>query len=75
MPCPSTEEKLSIEEDSNAKFGGTEARKALEKKLLRKLDLRMSIMIIIYILNYVTTPSSWLCRSSFLLDRQKQCQV
>lgn len=34
-------------------FGGTEARKKMEKKLLRKLDLRMSILIIIYILNYI----------------------
>lgn len=36
-------------------FGGTEARKRLEKKLLRKLDARMSILIIIYILNYVSS--------------------
>ena len=35
-------------------FGGTEARKELEKKLLRKLDARMSILIVIYILNYVS---------------------
>ncbi|TCD70425.1 hypothetical protein EIP91_003506 [Steccherinum ochraceum] len=34
-------------------FGGTEARRLLEKKLIRKLDLRMSILIVIYILNYV----------------------
>ncbi|KAI0082456.1 MFS general substrate transporter [Panus rudis PR-1116 ss-1] len=34
-------------------FGGTERRKKLEKKLIRKLDLRMSILIIIYILNYI----------------------
>ncbi|THH31325.1 hypothetical protein EUX98_g2892 [Antrodiella citrinella] len=34
-------------------FGGTEARQLLEKKLLRKLDLRMSILIVIYILNYI----------------------
>lgn len=34
-------------------FGGTEARKQLERKLLRKLDARMSILIVIYILNYV----------------------
>lgn len=57
MPCPEKvvdEEKLSVDAD----FGGTDARKALEKRLLLKLDLRMSIMIIIYILNYVTTPSS-----------------
>ena len=38
-------------------FGGHEARKKLEKKLLRKLDARMSILIVIYILNYVRTFS------------------
>ena len=37
----------------DAEFGGHEARKKLEKKLLRKLDARMSILIVIYILNYV----------------------
>jgi len=40
--------------DRDAEFGGTEARKALEKKLLRKVDLHMSILIFIYILNYVS---------------------
>ena len=39
-------------------FGGHEARKKLEKKLLRKLDARMSILIVIYILNYVSIPVS-----------------
>ncbi|KAG8936933.1 hypothetical protein FRC02_010023 [Tulasnella sp. 418] len=39
--------------DVDAEFGGTEARKVLERKLLRKLDLRMSIMVLIYILNYI----------------------
>ncbi|KAI0089165.1 MFS general substrate transporter [Irpex rosettiformis] len=34
-------------------FGGTEARLKLEKKLLGKLDLRMSILIVIYILNFI----------------------
>jgi MFS family permease len=34
-------------------FGGPEARARLEKKLLRKLDARMSILVIIYILNYI----------------------
>ncbi|RPD66729.1 MFS general substrate transporter [Lentinus tigrinus ALCF2SS1-7] len=34
-------------------FGGHEARKKLEKKLLWKLDVRMSILIVIYILNYI----------------------
>ncbi|KAG9083218.1 hypothetical protein FRC07_013978, partial [Ceratobasidium sp. 392] len=37
----------------DAEFGGTEARRRLEKKLLRKLDLRMGILILIYILNYI----------------------
>ncbi|THU95195.1 MFS general substrate transporter [Dendrothele bispora CBS 962.96] len=34
----------------SAEFGGTEERKKLEKKLLMKIDLRMSIL---YILNYI----------------------
>ncbi|KAF8076337.1 MFS general substrate transporter [Lyophyllum atratum] len=40
-------------EDPDAEFGGTEARRKLERKLLWKVDMRMSIMVIIYILNYV----------------------
>lgn len=39
-------------------FGGTEARKQLEKNLLWKLDIRMSILIVIYILNYVSVSGS-----------------
>lgn len=39
--------------DENAQFGGLEARKKLEKRFLLKLDARMSIMIVIYILNYI----------------------
>ena len=41
-------------------FGGPEERKRMEKKLLRKLDARMSILIVIYILNYVCFRSSCL---------------
>jgi hypothetical protein len=40
--------------DPDAEFGGTEERKRIEKKLLWKIDARMSIMILIYILNYVS---------------------
>jgi hypothetical protein len=40
-------------EDPDAEFGGPEERKKLEKKLLRKLDIRISVLIVIYILNYV----------------------
>ncbi len=36
-------------------FGGPDARKALERRLLWKLDLRMSILVVIYVLNYVRT--------------------
>ncbi|KAG6814214.1 hypothetical protein H0H92_000891 [Tricholoma furcatifolium] len=39
--------------DPDAEFGGTEARQRLERKLLWKIDLRMSIMVVIYILNYI----------------------
>jgi len=39
--------------DVDAEFGGREARLVLERKLLRKLDVRMSILVLIYILNYV----------------------
>lgn len=51
-------EELDAEErpaslDAEAEFGGQEARLELERKLLRKLDMRMSILIVIYILNYV----------------------
>ena len=45
--------------DPDAEFGGTEARKKLEKRLLLKLDARMSILVVIYILNYVScTPQT-----------------
>lgn len=39
--------------DIDAEFGGKEARLTLERTLLRKLDMRMSILVLIYILNYV----------------------
>ncbi|KAF9021124.1 sugar transporter [Hymenopellis radicata] len=43
----------NAEVDPNAQFGGLEARQKLEKKLLRKLDARMSVLLLIYILNYI----------------------
>lgn len=39
--------------DPDEEFGGTENRLMIEKRLLRKLDLRVSILVVIYILNYV----------------------
>lgn len=46
---PST--SLDLEDDEE--FGGSELRRDLEKDLLRKLDARMSILVLIYILNFV----------------------
>ncbi len=40
--------------DPDAKYGGHDARLALERKLLRKLDIRMSVLILVYILNYAS---------------------
>ena len=40
--------------DPDAEFGGTEAREKLERRLLLKLDARMFILVVIYILNYVS---------------------
>lgn len=61
--------QVDIEEDPDIEFGGREVRKGLERKLLRKLDLRMSIMVVIYILNYVriSVLQTWLCLCSRLL--------
>ena len=41
------------DDERDAEFGGTAARRELEKKLLWKVDKRMSILILIYILNFV----------------------
>lgn len=39
--------------EPDQEFGGTEARAQLERSLVRKLDRRMSILILIYIMNYI----------------------
>jgi len=44
-------------DDPDAEFGGIEGRRALERRLLWKIDLRMSILVVIYILNYVRHSS------------------
>ncbi|KAM6503180.1 MFS general substrate transporter [Amanita muscaria] len=57
MQLVSVKEKVIVDEqvykDLNAEFGGTEARKVLERKLLLKLDMRMSILLLLYILNQI----------------------
>ncbi|KAK0206439.1 sugar transporter [Desarmillaria ectypa] len=52
-----TQEGQQDSVDPDAKYGGHQARISLEKKLLWKLDLRMSILIFIYILNYASLKS------------------
>ena len=59
--------------DTEAEFGGREARVGLERKLLRKLDMRMSILILIYIPNYVRLVSPSL--SDFALSTHLHSQV
>ncbi|RXW25280.1 hypothetical protein EST38_g566 [Candolleomyces aberdarensis] len=49
----SHQENAYSAKDRDAEFGGPEARRILERKLLLKVDLRMSIMVVIYILNYI----------------------
>ena len=40
--------------DPDVEFGGTKARKKLERRLLFKLDVRMSILVVIYLLYSVS---------------------
>ena len=54
-------------------FGGTEERQRMEKKLLRKLDTRMSILVVIYILNYVS-PYGPLVRLA-IFERVSRLQI
>ena len=52
-------EKSSLKDDSITvvPLSSHESRLELERKLVQKLDLRMSILVVIYILNYVSVPS------------------
>ena len=47
-------------------WGGEEGRRKLEKELLRKVDKRMSILVLIYILNYVSDTHTNACRKDAL---------
>ena len=39
--------------NADAEFGGCEARRRLERQLVRKLDMRLSILVVMYVLDYV----------------------
>ena len=53
-PVESTEKRESSIRSIDDEFGGREGRQRLERKLLWKLDCRMFILVIIYILNYAS---------------------
>ena len=60
------------EEGRDIEFAGTAARRTLEKKLLWKIDRRMSILVLTYILNYVSRihfDEDGFCFSFFKIDR------
>ena len=61
---PELESRVEVTEDEE--FGGTEERKRMERKLLWRLDCRMSSLIVLYILNYVCVFPSF--SSSFALN-------
>ncbi|KAG1836975.1 MFS general substrate transporter [Suillus subalutaceus] len=46
------------EPDLNIEFSNVEARNKLERRLLWKLDLRMSMLVLIYILNFMSNFSA-----------------
>lgn len=60
--------------DPDSEFGGSEERRKLERKLLWRIDCRMFILVVIYILNYVRSEDSMsrMVRLIFHIDRQKQ---
>ena len=44
----------------DAEFGGTEERKRMEKKLVRMLDIRLTVIVTLYLLNFVGPSPSYL---------------
>ncbi|GAW09451.1 MFS general substrate transporter [Lentinula edodes] len=55
LPHHSAEEAFVLQDsdDTRASFGDAELREKLERNLLRKLDTKLSILILIYVLNYI----------------------
>jgi hypothetical protein len=69
------ERAQALPSDVEAEFGGRQARLKLEEKFLRKLDMRMSVLVLLYILNYVRTVlSGRFCYSKRMtcIDRSNQ---
>lgn len=76
-----TQGALDMPNDAlDAEFGGLAARQELEKRLLWKVDKRMSILVLIYILNFVRSYLlfDYECGSHLRIlfqDRPQQCRV
>lgn len=65
---PSKEYYVDLEDiDPDAEFGCLAARKQLERKLLRKLDLRFSILVLIHFLNCINRNNADAARSRGLV--------
>ncbi|KAG2117462.1 MFS general substrate transporter [Suillus clintonianus] len=69
IPHTESKEHVDYEElDFETEFGGLEARNKLERRLLWKLDLRMSILVVIYILNFIDRTNVSTVRSGLTTD-------
>ena len=44
--------------DGDAEFGGPGERKRMEKRLVRRLDMRLTLIVVLFLLNYVNLHPS-----------------
>ncbi|KAG1788911.1 MFS general substrate transporter [Suillus plorans] len=65
---PSKEHVECKELDVDAEFGGIKARNKLERKLLLKLDLHMSMLVLMYILNFIDRNNVSAARTQLTTD-------
>ena len=61
--------------DGDAEFGGTRERKRMEKKLIRRLDMRLALIVVLYLLNYVNLFLSQSMKSNSCLQQIDRTNV
>ena len=61
--------------DGDAEFGGPEERKRMEKKLIRRLDMRLALIVVLYLLNYVNLLLSQSMKSNSCLQQIDRTNV
>ena len=61
--------------DGDAEFGGTRERKRMEKKLIRRLDMRLALIVVLYLLNYVNLLLSQSMKSNSCLQQIDRTNV